>query len=239
MSTIKLLWHRLFVLLIRPLCVPTTMPNGQFFVVSFRQIFAFFNQAVACAVFLVIGMFGLFVGVPIPVYRFPLPLPPRSPTFQPVEFLFSKIKHSIRKSAPRSQEDLEAAVKQAFKEVTQHDIDEWVIHTGYVRVGNKVIGRIASRQRKQEKYILMAEDGTAISQRLRNSVKDEPMIKDPQRYEGDVLENVFAGSERFDMTSSLPSPIQKRGKGKRYTGIGTPTNKPNIPITRKTAQATA
>jgi len=59
-------------------------------------------------------------------------LPPRSPTLNPSELLFSKIKYLVRKAQPRTFEQVKVAVDAAFKQVTMRDIRNWIVYCGYV-----------------------------------------------------------------------------------------------------------
>lgn len=58
-------------------------------------------------------------------------LPPYSPDFSPIENMWSKIKSSIRKYAPRTAQRFCFAIKKAFEEITQSDLEGWFRHCGY------------------------------------------------------------------------------------------------------------
>ena len=45
-------------------------------------------------------------------------LPPLSPRYNPVEYVFSFVKQKIRKDAPRTREQLEASIHGAFAAIT-------------------------------------------------------------------------------------------------------------------------
>lgn len=59
-------------------------------------------------------------------------LPPRSPTLNPAELLFSKVKHLVRKQQPRTFKQLQAAIDSAFGQITQQDIRNWIVYCGYL-----------------------------------------------------------------------------------------------------------
>ena len=52
-------------------------------------------------------------------------LPPYSPDYNPIEKMWSKIKNLLRGMAARTQEELSAAITQAFDAVTPKDIEGW------------------------------------------------------------------------------------------------------------------
>jgi transposase len=52
-------------------------------------------------------------------------LPPYSPDFNPIEKMWSKIKTLLRSLAARTQEELSAAITQAFASVTAQDAEGW------------------------------------------------------------------------------------------------------------------
>ena len=58
-------------------------------------------------------------------------LPPYSPDLSPIELCWSKIKNHLRKKAARDDESLQVAICEAFKTVTQSDIENWFAHCGY------------------------------------------------------------------------------------------------------------
>jgi transposase len=58
-------------------------------------------------------------------------LPPYSPDFNPIELAFSKVKHALRRAAPRSDDALRAATWAAFDTITSADAAGWFAHCGY------------------------------------------------------------------------------------------------------------
>jgi transposase len=58
-------------------------------------------------------------------------LPSYSPDFSPIESFWSKIKESLRGSAPRTREALDGEIRNALDEVTESDIKGWFKHCGY------------------------------------------------------------------------------------------------------------
>ena len=58
-------------------------------------------------------------------------LPPYSPDFSPIEQCWSKIKTALRAAKARTREELEKALAEAIKLVTQSDIRGWFRHCGY------------------------------------------------------------------------------------------------------------
>lgn len=59
-------------------------------------------------------------------------LPPYSPDFNPIEKMWSKIKHSLRSSVARTYGSLLQAMKRAFDSVTSDDAHGWFLSCGYV-----------------------------------------------------------------------------------------------------------
>lgn len=58
-------------------------------------------------------------------------LPPYSPDLSPIELCWSKIKDHIRKKAAWDYESLQLAICEAFRAITQNDIENWYSHCGY------------------------------------------------------------------------------------------------------------
>lgn len=58
-------------------------------------------------------------------------LPPYSPDLSPIELCWSKIKSHLRKKAASNDAQLKRAICDAFKTVTQNDIENWFAHCGY------------------------------------------------------------------------------------------------------------
>ena len=57
-------------------------------------------------------------------------LPPSSPDFNPIEHAFSKVKHALRRAAPRTDDALRAATWAAFDAITPADAAGWFAHCG-------------------------------------------------------------------------------------------------------------
>jgi len=60
-----------------------------------------------------------------------LRLPPYSPDFNPIEMAISKMKSLLRKLSRRSLDDLEAAIAEAMRSITQQDAQGFITHCGY------------------------------------------------------------------------------------------------------------
>lgn len=58
-------------------------------------------------------------------------LPPYSPDLSPIENMWSKIKNTLRKLAPRTTKDFKKCIKVAFEGITENDLVEWFKHCGY------------------------------------------------------------------------------------------------------------
>lgn len=58
-------------------------------------------------------------------------LPAYSPDLNPIEMMWSKVKHWLRSVAARSHADLIAAIGQALARVTPQDARNWFAHCGY------------------------------------------------------------------------------------------------------------
>ena len=58
-------------------------------------------------------------------------LPPYSPDFNPIENMWSKIKHILRKLAPRDAETLLQAARAAFAAITADDCKGFFLHASY------------------------------------------------------------------------------------------------------------
>lgn len=59
-------------------------------------------------------------------------LPAYSPDFNPIEEAFSKVKQSLRRAQPRTEDDLRTATWAAFNTITPTDAAGWFTHCGYV-----------------------------------------------------------------------------------------------------------
>jgi len=58
-------------------------------------------------------------------------LPPYSPDFAPIENFWSKIKSILRKLKPRTYRELDEALEEAFKQVSEQDLRNWFTHCCY------------------------------------------------------------------------------------------------------------
>jgi transposase len=58
-------------------------------------------------------------------------LPPYSPDFTPVELAISKLKTTLRRLAPRTQDTLDQAISAAVDDITTQDARHWFKHCGY------------------------------------------------------------------------------------------------------------
>jgi len=59
-------------------------------------------------------------------------LPPYSPDFSPIENMWSKIKNSLRKLAPRTLKEFKKSIRIAFEEISKSDLGNWYKHCGYL-----------------------------------------------------------------------------------------------------------
>lgn len=59
-------------------------------------------------------------------------LPPYSPDLSPIEPCWSKLKTSLRQVGARTREALDAAIVQAWEQITAADAVAWFTHCGYV-----------------------------------------------------------------------------------------------------------
>ncbi len=58
-------------------------------------------------------------------------LPPYSPDFSPIEQMWSKLKTHLRKAKARTIEELDRAVSEGLKMITESDCRGWFKHCGY------------------------------------------------------------------------------------------------------------
>lgn len=58
-------------------------------------------------------------------------LPRYSPEFNPVEWLWAKVKRLLRTAAARTAEALDRAIEAALEAVTEDDVRGWFRHCGY------------------------------------------------------------------------------------------------------------
>ena len=62
-------------------------------------------------------------------------LPPYSPELNPIENMWSKIKHYLKKEASRTVEEFNNAMTYAFNTISEFDIEGWFKHCGYTGQG--------------------------------------------------------------------------------------------------------
>jgi len=58
-------------------------------------------------------------------------LPGYSPDLSPIELMWSKIKHYLRRLAPRNFREFKKAISLAFHTITQKNLISWFKHCGY------------------------------------------------------------------------------------------------------------
>ena len=58
-------------------------------------------------------------------------LPPYSPDLSPIENMWSKIKSSLKKLAPRTRSQFRKAIRIAFEGISRKDLVAWFKHCGY------------------------------------------------------------------------------------------------------------
>lgn len=58
-------------------------------------------------------------------------LPPYSPDYSPIEQMWSKLKTHLRKAKARTNEELDRAVSEGLKLITESDCRGWFKHCGY------------------------------------------------------------------------------------------------------------
>jgi transposase len=63
-------------------------------------------------------------------------LPPYSPDLNPIENMWGKIKHYLRKMAARTLASLHNSIQATFKMITSSDLQGWFKHTGYENNGS-------------------------------------------------------------------------------------------------------
>ena len=59
-------------------------------------------------------------------------LPPYSPDLSPIELMWSKLKHYLKKKAARIMADFHKALLEAFETLTDYDFEAWFDEYGYV-----------------------------------------------------------------------------------------------------------
>ena len=58
-------------------------------------------------------------------------LPPYSPDYSPIEQMWSKLKTHLRKAKARTKEELDHAISEGLKLITESDCRGWFKHCGY------------------------------------------------------------------------------------------------------------
>jgi putative transposase len=58
-------------------------------------------------------------------------LPPYSPDLNPIEQVFSKVKHTLRKAMGRSVEAIEEAIANVLPEITKQECQNYIVNAGY------------------------------------------------------------------------------------------------------------
>lgn len=58
-------------------------------------------------------------------------LPPYSPDLTPIENMWSKLKNTLRRLAPRTTREFKKCIKIAFEGITKTDLVGWFKHCGY------------------------------------------------------------------------------------------------------------
>ena len=58
-------------------------------------------------------------------------LPPYSPDYSPIEQMWSKLKTQLRKAKARTTEELDRAISEGLKLITESDCRGWFKHCGY------------------------------------------------------------------------------------------------------------
>jgi transposase len=59
-------------------------------------------------------------------------LPPYSPDLSPIELMWSKLKHYLKKKAARTMADFHEALLEAFETLTDYDFEAWFDECGYI-----------------------------------------------------------------------------------------------------------
>jgi len=63
-------------------------------------------------------------------------LPPYSPDFSPIENFWAKVKSLLKSLGARTYSALEEAIREAFRQVTVQDIQNWYTHCCYSTLSN-------------------------------------------------------------------------------------------------------
>lgn len=61
-------------------------------------------------------------------------LPPYSPDLNPIEQVFSKVKHTLRKAMGRSVEAIEEAIAKVLPQITKQECQNYIVKAGYASV---------------------------------------------------------------------------------------------------------
>lgn len=61
-------------------------------------------------------------------------LPPYSPDLNPIEQVFSKVKHTLRQAMGRSVEAIEEAIANVLPEITKQECQNYIVNAGYASV---------------------------------------------------------------------------------------------------------
>lgn len=61
-------------------------------------------------------------------------LPPYSPDLNPIEQVFSKVKHTLRKAMGRSVEAVEQAIANVLPKITKQECQNYIVNAGYASV---------------------------------------------------------------------------------------------------------
>ena len=59
-------------------------------------------------------------------------LPPYSPDLSPIELMWSKLKHYLKRKAARTMADFHQALLEAFETLTDYDFEAWFDDCGYI-----------------------------------------------------------------------------------------------------------
>ena len=150
-------------------------------------------------------------------------LPPRSPKFNPVEYVFSFVKQKVRHDAPRSNGELTASIQNAFAEVTQAHVKSWIRYAGF---GYHTL-RASQKPRAKpvpQPQILMSKEGTVATKTARHK-KPEPQVKHVDLYPRNQLLDVYSEMKPKPKPQVKPKP---QPEAVRWTGLGPkPKGRPN------------
>jgi len=143
-------------------------------------------------------------------------LPPLSPRYNPVEYVFSFIKQKIRKDAPRTKEKLEASIHGAFAAITPENLTSWIEYAGF---GYKPA---ETEKRPFKAEILIDENGTVVKTKTDGRQKEyKDQVKRPELYHN--LTNIFPEVKAIERPKpAVPTPRNEKDEEipKRYPGYG-------------------